>query len=152
MLYTFFNGQLSACIPGTYSEGPNLCLPCPDIHHTTTPPAFGIESCKCKLGYQATSNNQCKSMKLRIFYSLCNDQISVLKCPKVSTPEHGYLVKKRDCGNVLNSACGIRCEVGYSLVGDSIRLCQANATWSGSEPKCEGREETDKTSHKLCIF
>jgi hypothetical protein len=56
----------------------------------------------------------------------------------MSTPENGYIVKKRDCGNVLNSACGIRCEVGYTLVGSSIRLCQKNASWSGDKPSCQG--------------
>jgi hypothetical protein len=55
----------------------------------------------------------------------------------MSTPENGYIVKKRDCGNVLNSACGIRCEVGYTLVGSSIRLCQKNASWSGDKPSCQ---------------
>lgn len=62
-----------------------------------------------------------------------------MKCPKIEVPEHGYVVKKRECGNVLNSACGIRCEVGYTLVGKSIRLCQANATWTGTTPSCEGK-------------
>ncbi|KAJ8940400.1 hypothetical protein NQ318_009329 [Aromia moschata] len=109
------------CIPGTYSDGPNLCLPCPDVHHTTTPPAYGIESCKCKEGYRSTKNNRC----------------TALKCTKVTPPAHGYFVKKKECTNILNSACGIRCEVGYTLVGSSIRLCQLNATWSGSEPACE---------------
>jgi uncharacterized protein YegL len=119
------SGFRNSCLPcpaGSYSEGPNLCLPCPDMHHTTKPPAHSIESCTCKTGYQPTEDNRCK----------------ILKCPKMSTPENGYIVKKRDCGNVLNSACGIRCEVGYTLVGSSIRLCQKNASWSGDKPSCQG--------------
>lgn len=62
-----------------------------------------------------------------------------MKCPKLTVPEHGYLVKKRDCVNIINGACGIRCEVGYTLTGTSIRLCQPNATWSGIDPVCEGK-------------
>ncbi|XP_050300407.1 sushi, von Willebrand factor type A, EGF and pentraxin domain-containing protein 1-like [Anthonomus grandis grandis] len=109
------------CTAGTYSDGPNLCLPCPDIQHITIPPASGIESCTCKKGFQDDGKGGCK----------------ILKCPKIDAPEHGYIVKKKECNNVLNSACGMRCEVGYTMVGNSIRLCQANATWSGSDPTCE---------------
>ncbi|XP_015834822.1 sushi, von Willebrand factor type A, EGF and pentraxin domain-containing protein 1 isoform X1 [Tribolium castaneum] len=118
---TGLKNSCSPCPVGQYSDGLNLCRPCPDMHHTTTPPAFSVENCTCKTGYVPTKDNRCK----------------ILKCPKMSTPEHGYFVKKRDCGNVLNSACGVRCEVGYSLVGSSIRLCQKNATWSGDKPSCQ---------------
>nr|XP_023016002.1 sushi, von Willebrand factor type A, EGF and pentraxin domain-containing protein 1-like [Leptinotarsa decemlineata] len=127
------------CTPGTYAEGPNLCLPCPDQFHITTPPAFGIDSCKCKEGYRATKNNGCKEVK----------------CPKIITPENGYYVKKGECPNVINSACGIRCEVGYTLKGTSIRLCQKNGTWSGIEPDCEirtcNRLELPKDGKMKCV-
>uniref|UniRef100_A0AAR5P549 Sushi, von Willebrand factor type A, EGF and pentraxin domain-containing protein 1 n=2 Tax=Dendroctonus ponderosae TaxID=77166 RepID=A0AAR5P549_DENPD len=109
------------CTPGTYSDGPNLCLPCPDVHHTTILPAQGIDSCICKKGFQSDGTGGCQ----------------ILKCPKISAPQYGYIVKKKECSNVLNSACGLRCEVGYTLVGSSIRLCQENATWTGSDPTCE---------------
>ncbi|CAH1105370.1 unnamed protein product [Psylliodes chrysocephalus] len=109
------------CVTGTYSDGPNSCLPCPDPFHTTTIPAFGIESCKCKEGYRAVANRECRE----------------LKCHKMSAPENGYYVKNKVCPNVIFSACGIRCEVGYTLKGTSVRLCQKNGTWSGKETKCE---------------
>ncbi|KAK5644039.1 hypothetical protein RI129_007884 [Pyrocoelia pectoralis] len=110
-----------SCPRGSFADGPNVCLPCPDIHHITTPPALGIKSCQCKTGYRATKSNSCET----------------IRCPKLSPPEHGYFVRKRDCGNVLNNACGVRCEVGYTLIGSSIRLCQLNGTWSGETPSCQ---------------
>nr|XP_022902897.1 sushi, von Willebrand factor type A, EGF and pentraxin domain-containing protein 1-like isoform X2 [Onthophagus taurus] len=114
------HNDCSPCPINTFSNGPNLCLPCPDPNQSANLGSIGIESCKCKSGFQPTNDNRCE----------------VLKCEKLAAPEHGYFVKKRECANVLNSACGIRCEIGYILEGTSIRLCQANATWSGQEPSC----------------
>lgn len=62
----------------------------------------------------------------------------VLKCQKLTVPEHGYFVKRKPCDTVRYTACGIRCEVGYTLTGTSIRLCQNNGTWSGDSPSCQG--------------
>lgn len=63
--------------------------------------------------------------------------ILAIKCKKLDPPVHGYFVKRQECGNVLNNACGVRCEVGYTLTGNSIRLCQMNGTWSGNSPSCQ---------------
>ncbi|KAL3266100.1 hypothetical protein HHI36_010286 [Cryptolaemus montrouzieri] len=117
------DGGCSMCPVGFYSDGPNLCTPCPDAFHTTKPPAYGKNSCKCKVGYKATNNtNRC----------------TVVKCNKLAEPEHGYFVKKT-CDVVINSACGARCEVGYNLVGTSIRLCQNDGNWTGIAPSCQVR-------------
>ncbi|XP_045479696.1 sushi, von Willebrand factor type A, EGF and pentraxin domain-containing protein 1-like [Harmonia axyridis] len=113
----------SLCPVGFYSDGPNLCTPCPDIFHTTVPPAYGKGSCQCKTGYK-TSNE--------------TDQCEAIMCKKLAEPKHGYFVKK-SCDNVINSACGVRCEVGYNLAGTSIRLCQNNGSWTGQTPSCQVR-------------
>ena len=42
------------------------------------------------------------------------------------------------CSNVFNAACGIRCHPGYRMVGSSVRLCQENGQWSGTDTKCVG--------------
>ena len=31
------------------------------------------------------------------------------------------------------------CVAGYELNGDTTRTCQANGTWSGTEPQCQGK-------------
>lgn len=58
---------LLACTPGTYSDGPNLCLPCPDVHHTTIPPASGLQSCICKKGFQSDSQGNCQSKSCSVY-------------------------------------------------------------------------------------
>ena len=57
-----------------------------------------------------------------------------------------------DCGNLTDPANGqvdhtagtfgqnatYSCNTGYSLVGDSTRICQTEGDWSGSAPTCQG--------------
>jgi hypothetical protein len=54
-------------------------------------------------------------------------------------PKHGFFFSgycKREAG----SLCGLGCLTGYRLVnGDSFRECRQDGTWSGHQPKCEGK-------------
>lgn len=75
---------------------------------------------------------------LFMFMFICSN--AVMTCPKLTAPLKGFFVKKT-CGNVLNAACGVRCRVGYQLIGSSIRLCQDDGTWSGQEAKCVGKTQ-----------
>jgi len=31
------------------------------------------------------------------------------------------------------------CDEGYDLVGDNNRVCQADGSWTGSDPTCDGK-------------
>lgn len=110
------------CPNGTYWHSVNLCKPCPDINHMTmTMPALNESHCVCKTGFKERDDGSCE----------------VITCPQLDPPANGYFVKHpTGCGHVLNAACGARCKSGYQLVGSSIRLCQENGTWSGSEASC----------------
>ncbi|KAF2979409.1 hypothetical protein EK904_006478 [Melospiza melodia maxima] len=67
-----------------------------------------------------------------------NSTRSVVHCPELKPPENGHFVQNV-CNNYFNAACGIRCKTGFDLVGSSIRLCQPNGQWSGSEATCRVR-------------
>lgn len=58
-----------------------------------------------------------------------------MQCPDLTPPENGYFVRNT-CSNVVNAACGIRCNPGYTLQGSSIRLCGEDGTWSGGDAQC----------------
>ncbi|KXJ84393.1 hypothetical protein RP20_CCG009862 [Aedes albopictus] len=115
-------GKCQPCTNGTYWDGAGKCRQCPDVNHITQViPAMNVSDCVCKGGYKPSDVGRCE----------------VITCPELSPPENGYFVKQPNaCSQVLNAACGTRCQSGYQLVGDSIRLCQENGVWSGNDPKC----------------
>ncbi|XP_060618494.2 sushi, von Willebrand factor type A, EGF and pentraxin domain-containing protein 1 isoform X2 [Anolis sagrei] len=118
--------ECSACPPGTYKPegspgGISTCIACPDENHTSPPGSTSVEDCMCKEGYHAKGQT-----------------CEVVHCPQLHPPENGYFIQNV-CNNYFNAACGIRCKTGFDLVGSSIRLCQANGVWSGSETTCRVR-------------
>ena len=40
---------------------------------------------------------------------------------------------------LFNSTAEYQCDSGYEIInGSSVRVCQANGTWSGAAPVCTG--------------
>uniref|UniRef100_A0ABM5FRU3 Sushi, von Willebrand factor type A, EGF and pentraxin domain-containing protein 1 isoform X2 n=1 Tax=Pogona vitticeps TaxID=103695 RepID=A0ABM5FRU3_9SAUR len=118
--------ECAACPPGTYKPeglpgGITTCLSCPDENHTSPPGSTSVEDCVCKEGYRSRGQT-----------------CEVVHCPELHPPENGYFIQNV-CNNDFNAACGIRCKTGFDLVGSSIRLCQPNGLWSGSETTCRVR-------------
>ncbi|XP_035698610.1 sushi, von Willebrand factor type A, EGF and pentraxin domain-containing protein 1-like [Branchiostoma floridae] len=117
-----------ACPVGTYKPvaapgGINTCLKCPDPHHVTPLAATSTQQCRCKAGYRDDGGGHCQ----------------VVTCPALSPPERGYFVQDT-CNNVFNSACAVRCDPGYDLLGDNLRLCTKDGEWTGSPAKCVVRK------------
>lgn len=54
-------------------------------------------------------------------------------------PKHGFFFSGY-CKRVPGSLCGLGCLTGYRLThGDSFRECRNDGTWTGHQPKCEGK-------------
>ncbi|KAG7461968.1 hypothetical protein MATL_G00196770 [Megalops atlanticus] len=118
--------ECTACPSGTYKPegspgGLSTCIPCPDQHHTSQPGSTSMEDCVCKPGYSPVGKT-----------------CEVVHCPEIHPPENGFFIQNV-CNNHFNAACGVRCKPGFDLQGSSIRLCQPNGEWSGSEPSCRVR-------------
>ncbi|CAN8010379.1 unnamed protein product, partial [Ixodes pacificus] len=125
-------GECHPCPQGTYqpsvsSGDKGICLPCPHAHQNSPPGSTSVMQCHCRRGYSAKVWNNAQSLAL------------VVHCQKLRPPANGYLVNS-DCGVVFNAACGFRCNPGYRLIGNSIRVCQQSGTWSGSDPVCEKKK------------
>ncbi|XP_050712143.1 sushi, von Willebrand factor type A, EGF and pentraxin domain-containing protein 1-like isoform X3 [Eriocheir sinensis] len=116
-------GNCRPCPAGTYKDvqGPgdvSSCIPCPDTHMLSAMGSTSLHQCYCKRGYTQIGM-KCTRMQ----------------CPHLTPPENGYFVRNT-CSNVVNAACGIRCNPGYTLQGSSIRLCGEDGTWSGGDAQC----------------
>jgi len=38
--------------------------------------------------------------------------------------------------NVLGTQASFTCKANYAMVGDAIRTCQQDGTWTGTQPRC----------------
>ncbi|XP_064476715.1 sushi, von Willebrand factor type A, EGF and pentraxin domain-containing protein 1-like [Ornithodoros turicata] len=138
---TGFHGGCQPCPEGTYQAAPSfgdesICVPCPDPHQTSPNGSTSEGQCHCRHGY-ALHKGKCK----------------VVTCQRLSPPANGYLVNP-SCSIVFNAACGFRCNPGFKLSGNSIRVCQQNGTWSGEDPVCESKKcqvlKPPKNGHMTC--
>ena len=64
----------------------------------------------------------------------------VIDCGDLTAPEDGQVtftpgvVMTLETG--LDAVANYTCNVGYDLVGETLRTCQANEEWTGTEPNC----------------
>ncbi|CAH1248855.1 CSMD1 [Branchiostoma lanceolatum] len=69
----------------------------------------------------------------------CNDgyyspRCDRVQCPTIPAPENGAVTG----GTFYQNEVQFTCNHGYQLIGDSIRTCQADGTWTGADPTCIG--------------
>ncbi|NXP21813.1 FBLN7 protein, partial [Scytalopus superciliaris] len=61
-----------------------------------------------------------------------------VSCPALQAPTDG---RKFGSKYLVEHEVHFACDLGFQLRGSSTRVCQANGTWSGQEPWCEGISE-----------
>jgi len=67
----------------------------------------------------------------------------IVECPVLTDPDNGEV----DCSfeddeePTEGDTCTYQCDDGYMLNGDMTRVCQADETWSGSDPTCDLSEK-----------
>ena len=84
---------------------------------------------------------QCQSME-KINNNYCCSQLpTVVDCGdlRVVSGYYGNLNVNFPSTTYNSTAIYICMDSGYRLVGESIRVCNANGNWSGNQPKCGGK-------------
>merc|ERR1719259_249244 len=77
---------------------------------------------------------------------------SIVTCPRLTAAKNG----KKRCSDGTNyqSQCKFNCNLGYDLIGESVRTCLASGVWTGAEVACERIEcvelEAPQNGHVDC--
>ena len=72
---------------------------------------------------------------LLIFELTTNFCNIALQCPDLQAPSNGDVFVT---GFIYTSTATYSCDNAYILVGESVRTCQADGSWSGIPPYCQG--------------
>ena len=74
--------------------------------------------------------NLCDIEMLTIGYVISD----VIRCPRLANPINGHMVSlNEESSDVKIFACAR----GTQMIGPEIRVCQRNATWTGTTTYCE---------------
>ena len=72
---------------------------------------------------------------MHVILSITTSTFTVVDCGTLNDPSNGQVTLN---GTTFWSVATYTCDPGFNIVGDMKRICQANGTWSGNEPTCEG--------------
>ena len=64
-----------------------------------------------------------------------------IDCGLLGNPLNGEVITNN---TILGSSASYRCNAGYELEGDAVRVCQSNRSWSSTEPICSGTRNNYK--------
>ena len=64
-----------------------------------------------------------------------NLYFTAVDCGALTVPQNGSLVQNQ---TTYTSIAYVQCDEGFIQRGSTVRVCQANRTWSGNDTVCEG--------------
>ena len=68
-------------------------------------------------------------------WSVVSLLFAAVSCGTLTNPANGQVSYN---AGMFGQIATYSCDLGYNLVGDSNRTCQATGVWSGSTPTCHG--------------
>ena len=89
-----------------------------------------------KGGHGLTSLNVKVFFKKNLLIELSINVIHLVVCGPLLHPDNGQV-------EVTGQVARYSCNSSYSLQGDDTRICSSSGEWSGSEPICVARNQTE---------
>lgn len=88
---------------------------------------------KCDTGFMLNGSDT-RTCRESNFWDGQEPECIEITCSNLTVPYNCKIVLSN--GTNFNSYATYTCPVGYSLVGDRVRMCQEDGRWSGWEPSC----------------
>ncbi|XP_035674957.1 P-selectin-like [Branchiostoma floridae] len=86
----------------------------------------------CDAGYVLTGDATSTCLSTGV-WSNQPPQCTELQCASLAAPNHGMVSSST---NLVGDTVTFSCDPGFEIHGSTDRLCQADGTWSGSQPRC----------------
>ncbi|XP_078581988.1 E-selectin-like [Branchiostoma floridae x Branchiostoma japonicum] len=87
----------------------------------------------CHSGYDIVGGST-RTCQTDLSWSGSSPTCTAVQCPVLTSPSNGDMSGTNVYGG---GPITFSCDTGYNLVGASTLTCQADGTWSGSQPTCE---------------
>ena len=72
----------------------------------------------------------------QIYITKYISHLTVVDCGNLTDPANGQV--NHTTGTTFGQTATYSCDIGYNLVEDITRTCQATGNWSASAPTCQG--------------
>ncbi|XP_062523390.1 sushi, von Willebrand factor type A, EGF and pentraxin domain-containing protein 1-like isoform X2 [Corticium candelabrum] len=128
-----WNGTAPACEVGVCSVP---TFPVNGVVEFKSTDMGSLASFQCNLGYNMTGSptSICQLIGTQLQWSDKTPNCTVIKCPSLSHPLNGYLLR-HDVS--YNTTVSFGCNPGYRLKKHWTITCLISGQWSGASPHCE---------------